>query len=63
MEGREMDECAGAMVGDIDTLALLISHIKDLFEDTAGKRIKERVRLVTHRLSLPACPDGGLLGG
>lgn len=51
------------MEGDIDTLALLISHIKGPFEDTAGKRIKERVKLVTHRLSLPACPDGGLLGG
>ncbi len=51
------------MEGDIDTLALLISHIKGLFEDTAGKRIKERVKLVTHRLSLPACPYGGLLGG
>lgn len=35
----------------------LISHIKAAFEDTAGERRKERVKLVT----LPR--DGGLLGG
>lgn len=38
----------------------LISHIKAAFEDTAGERRKERVKLVT----LPHSPhDEGLLGG
>lgn len=43
----------------------LISHIKGPFEDTAGERRKERVKLVTLPRSLDraASYDGGLLGG
>lgn len=36
-----MDECERAMEGDIDTLGLFASHIKELFEGTAGEELKK----------------------
>lgn len=54
--GEEMDECGGPR--EILTHSLfLISHIKGLFEDTAGARRKERVKLVTLPPSSPLSPS------